>query len=148
VIVLAQPLFDQHLRFPHACEHLPVQELVPEFPVERLVAAVLPRTPRLYEEWMQDYMPAAKPVGKLNRRVLPEFVTVMDEPGLTDMGHLVGPGMYYRTAVVTANILVEEMEFKARSGSEPSMVGTRLKSRPTACIMAPRAVFLCNLSAP
>ena len=97
---------------------------------------------------MQDYMLDAKLVGKLNRRVLPEFVTVMDEPVLTDMGHLVGPGMYYRTAVVTPDILVEEMEFKARSGSEPSIVGTRLKSRPTACTMVSRAVFLCNLSAP
>ncbi len=29
---------------------------------------------------MQDYMPGAKLAGKLNRRVLPEFVTVTDEP--------------------------------------------------------------------
>jgi len=79
-IVLPQPLLDQHLRFSHACEHLPVQELFPELLVQRLVVAVLPRTPLLAEEWMQDYMPGAKPAGKLNRRVLPEFVTVTDEP--------------------------------------------------------------------
>ena len=29
---------------------------------------------------MQNYMPAAKLAGKLNRRVMPEFVTMMDEP--------------------------------------------------------------------
>jgi len=41
------------------------------------------------------------------------------------MGHSVGPGMYYRMAVVTPDILVEEMEFTASSASEPKMVGGR-----------------------
>jgi hypothetical protein len=31
--------------------------------------------------------------------------------------------MYYRVAVVTPDILVEEMEFTASSASEPAMVG-------------------------
>ena len=158
-----------------------------------------------------DYLPDAKLVGKLNRGVRPEFVTVTEEPtreswegmklgrykladdegvptkdvtlveedrlvglptghritfddvsirtlsdvyalgkepALTNVGHSVGPGMYYRMAVVTPDILVEEMEFKARSGSEPRMVGMRSKSRPIACTMVLRAVLFCNLSAP
>ena len=87
---------------------------------------------------MQDYMPDAKPVGKLNRRVLPEFVMVTDEPTLTNMGQSVDPSMYYRVAVVTPDILVEEMQLKARSGCEPRMVGMRLTSRPIACIVVSR----------
>ena len=94
MIVLPHPFLDQHLRFPHACEHLPVQKLVPELLVERLVVAFLPLTPRLDEEWMQDYMPGARLAGKLNRRVMPEFVTVTDEPVLTNTGRSVGLSMY------------------------------------------------------
>ncbi len=70
------------------------RERGPELSVERFVAAVLPRNPRLDEEWMQDYMPPAKLAGKLNRRVMPEFMTVTDEPTLTNTGQSVGPSMY------------------------------------------------------
>ncbi|MFH1688906.1 MAG: metallopeptidase TldD-related protein, partial [Candidatus Eisenbacteria bacterium] len=38
------------------------------------------KSPLLAEEWMKDYLPGAKLAGKLNRRVMPEFMTVRDEP--------------------------------------------------------------------
>lgn len=38
------------------------------------------KSPLLAEDWMKDYMPGAKLAGKLNRRVMPEFMTVTDEP--------------------------------------------------------------------
>jgi hypothetical protein len=49
-IVIPAPFLDQDLRLPHAREYLRVQKFVPELPIERLVVAVLPRTPRLDEE--------------------------------------------------------------------------------------------------
>jgi predicted Zn-dependent protease len=58
-------------------------------------------------------------------RTLRDIYALGKEPALTNMGQAVGPGMYYRMAVVTPDILVEEMEFKASSGSEPRMVGGR-----------------------
>ncbi|MFH1688891.1 MAG: metallopeptidase TldD-related protein [Candidatus Eisenbacteria bacterium] len=58
-------------------------------------------------------------------RSLRDIYAVGREPALTNMGHSVGPGMYYRMAVVTPDILVEEMEFTASSASEPAMVGGR-----------------------
>jgi len=47
------------------------------------------------------------------------------EPALTNMGQSVGPGVYYRVAVVTPDILGEEMEFTASSATELRMVGGR-----------------------
>ena len=58
-------------------------------------------------------------------RTLRDIYALGKEPALTNMGQAVGPGMYYRMAVVTPDILVEEMEFKASSESEPAMVGGR-----------------------
>ena len=58
-------------------------------------------------------------------RTLRDIYALGKEPALTNMGQAVGPGMYYRMAVVTPDILVEEMEFKASSASEPAMVGGR-----------------------
>ncbi len=58
-------------------------------------------------------------------RTLRDIYALGKEPALTNMGQAVGPGMYYRMAVVTPDILVEEMEFTASSASEPGMVGGR-----------------------
>jgi predicted Zn-dependent protease len=62
---------------------------------------------------------------ELSIRTLRDIYALGKEPALTNMGHSVGPGMYYRMAVVTPDILVEEMEFTASSASEPAMVGGR-----------------------
>ncbi|MBM3308392.1 MAG: hypothetical protein FJY74_08705, partial [Candidatus Eisenbacteria bacterium] len=50
--------------------------------VAQLFAAQLApaRSPLLADDWMKQYVPDAKLAGKLSRRVLPEFVTVTDEP--------------------------------------------------------------------
>jgi len=39
-----------------------------------------PRSPLVGDEWMRESLPDPKLAGRLNRRVLPEFVTVTDEP--------------------------------------------------------------------
>lgn len=52
-----------------------------QFIAQLFAAQLTPaRSPLLAEDWMKQYMPDAKLAGKLNRRVLPEFVTVTDEP--------------------------------------------------------------------
>jgi predicted Zn-dependent protease len=52
-----------------------------QFIAQLFAAQLTPvKSPLLAEEWMQDYMPDAKLAGKLNRRVMPEFMTVTDEP--------------------------------------------------------------------
>lgn len=52
-----------------------------QFIAQLFAAQLTPaRSPLLAEDWMKQYMPDAKLTGKLNRRVLPEFVTVTDEP--------------------------------------------------------------------
>jgi predicted Zn-dependent protease len=52
-----------------------------QFVAQLFAAQLTPvKSPLLAEEWMQQYMPDAKLAGKLNRRVLPEFITVTDEP--------------------------------------------------------------------
>ncbi len=61
----------------------------------------------------------------MNDRTLRDIYALGTVPALANMGHSVGPGMYYRMAVVTPNIPVEEMEFTASSASEPRMVGGR-----------------------
>ena len=38
------------------------------------------KSPMLAEDWMRQYVPDPKLAGRLNRRVLPDFVTVTDEP--------------------------------------------------------------------
>jgi TldD protein len=50
--------------------------------VGQLFAAQLSpvKSPLVGEEWMKQYLPDPKLAGRLNRRVLPEFVTVTDEP--------------------------------------------------------------------
>ena len=58
-------------------------------------------------------------------RTLRDIYALGKEPALTNTGQAFGPGMYYRLAIVTPDILVEEMEFEASSGSEPRMVGGR-----------------------
>ena len=50
---------------------------------------------------------------EMSIRTLRNIYALGKEPALTNMGQSVGPGMYSRTAVVTPDILVEEMEFKA-----------------------------------
>ncbi|MFH1688905.1 MAG: hypothetical protein ABIE42_01545 [Candidatus Eisenbacteria bacterium] len=62
---------------------------------------------------------------ELSIRTLRDIYALGKEPELTNMGQSVGPGMYYRMAVVTPDILVEEMEFTASSAGEPAMVGGR-----------------------
>ncbi|MFH1688764.1 MAG: metallopeptidase TldD-related protein [Candidatus Eisenbacteria bacterium] len=62
---------------------------------------------------------------ELSIRTLRDIYALGKEPALTNMGQSVGPGMYYRMAVVTPDILVEEMEFTASSAGEPMMVGGR-----------------------
>jgi hypothetical protein len=62
---------------------------------------------------------------ELSIRTLRDIYALGKEPALTNIGQAIGPGMYYRMAVVTPDILVEEMEFKASSASEPAMVGGR-----------------------
>ena len=52
-----------------------------QFIAQLFAAQLTPvKSPLLAEDWMQDYMPDAKLAGRLHRRVLPEFVTVTDEP--------------------------------------------------------------------
>ncbi len=52
-----------------------------QFIAQLFAAQLTPaKSPLLAEDWMKQYMPDAKLAGKLNRRVLPEFVTVTDEP--------------------------------------------------------------------
>ncbi len=58
-------------------------------------------------------------------RTLRDIYALGKEPALTNIGQAVGPGMHCRMAVVTPDILVEEMEFTASSVSEPAMVGGR-----------------------
>ena len=41
---------------------------------------VPPRSILVAQEWMSQYLPDPKLTGRLNRRILPEFVTVTDEP--------------------------------------------------------------------
>ena len=62
---------------------------------------------------------------ELSIRTLRDIYATGKEPALTNIEQSVGPGMYYRMAVVTPDILVEEMEFTASSASEPAMVGGR-----------------------
>ena len=59
-------------------------------------------------------------------RALRDIFAMDDEPKLTNLVAPVGiSGMHYRLAVVTPDVLVEEMEFKSSSASEPVMVGAR-----------------------
>ncbi|MCK4408673.1 MAG: hypothetical protein KAW67_01220, partial [Candidatus Eisenbacteria sp.] len=52
-----------------------------QFIAQLFAAQLTPvKSPLLAEEWMQQYMPDAKLAGKLNRRVMPEFMRVKDEP--------------------------------------------------------------------
>ncbi|MCU0611143.1 MAG: metallopeptidase TldD-related protein [Candidatus Eisenbacteria bacterium] len=43
----------------------------------------LPRTPLVATEWMREYFQPGKLAGRVNRRVLPRFVTILDDPGRT-----------------------------------------------------------------
>lgn len=52
-------------------------QLVAQLFVEQLSPA---KSPLVADDWMRDYVPDPKLAGRLNRRVLPEFVTVTDEP--------------------------------------------------------------------
>ncbi len=45
--------------------------------VEQLV---LTRKPVMVEDWMSRYIPVGKLTGRLNRRVFPDFINVLDEP--------------------------------------------------------------------
>lgn len=59
-------------------------------------------------------------------RALRDVFAMNGEPELTNLVATVGTsGMHYRIAVVTPDILVEEMEFKSAAASEPTMVGAR-----------------------
>ncbi len=59
-------------------------------------------------------------------RTLRDIYALGAKPALTNLRQsMSGGGMYYPLAVVTPDILVEEMEFKSSSGSEPMMVGGR-----------------------
>jgi predicted Zn-dependent protease len=40
----------------------------------------LPRTPLVATEWMREYFQPGKLAGRVNRRVFPRFVTVLDDP--------------------------------------------------------------------
>ena len=44
LVILSSPSFDQHLSFPQGFKHLPVQQLIPQLPVEALHISVFPRT--------------------------------------------------------------------------------------------------------
>ncbi len=59
-------------------------------------------------------------------RALRDIFAMDDEPELTNLVAPIGmSGMRYRIAVVTPDVLIEEMEFKSASASEPMMVGAR-----------------------
>lgn len=58
-------------------------------------------------------------------RTLRDIYAMGGKPSLTNLNGSVAGGMQYHMAVVTPDILVEEMEFKAGAGSEPKLVGTR-----------------------
>lgn len=49
-VVVPPPLLDQDTGFLQRVEDLPVQQLIPQLPVERLDVPVLPRTARLDEQ--------------------------------------------------------------------------------------------------
>ena len=49
-VVVPPPLLDQDTSLPQCVENLPVQQLIPQLPDERLDVSVLPRTARLDEQ--------------------------------------------------------------------------------------------------
>ena len=61
-IVVASPAFDEDLGFVQRIEEFPVQQLIPQLPVEGLDIPVLPRTARL-DEYGRNLMPT---LGTLN----------------------------------------------------------------------------------
>ena len=50
LIVLPSPAFDENLCLPQRVEDLTVEKLIPEFAIERLIVAVLPRAAGLDEQ--------------------------------------------------------------------------------------------------
>ena len=67
-IVLLPPSLDKHLGLRQRVEQLPVQELVPEFPVQRLHISVLPGAAWLDKE--SSHIQTLEPVPDQLRREL------------------------------------------------------------------------------
>ena len=44
----------------------------------------LTREPLVADDWMKQYIPTGKLAGKVKHRILPEFVSIMDQPSLQD----------------------------------------------------------------
>ena len=75
-VVLPSPSFCQYLHLLERIKDLPVQQLIPQFPVEALVVAVLPRTARLYVERL-DTDSAQPPPNQLCCELRPVVRTQM-----------------------------------------------------------------------
>ena len=56
LIMLLAPLHNWHSRLQQGGEHLPVEELIPQLPAERLEVPILPGTPWFDEESFHSHL--------------------------------------------------------------------------------------------